>query len=88
MRGEARKALARETRGGVARNGRRDELDLAPRKENGERNGKLRGVHEDKSADAEVGRDCRRVDALAGDHGGGMGVGAQCRAQERHYLLV
>ena len=40
-----------------------------------ERNGKLRGVHEDKSADAEVGRDCRRVDALAGDHSGGMGVG-------------
>ena len=64
------------------------ELDLAPRKENGERNGKLRGVHEDKSADAEVGRDCRRVDALAGDHGSGMGVGAQCRAQERHCLLV
>ena len=53
------------------------ELDLAPRKENGEQNGKLRGVHEDKSADAEVGRDCRRVDALAGDHSGGMGVGAQ-----------
>ena len=24
---------------------------------------------------AEVGRDCRRVDALAGDHSGGMGVG-------------
>ena len=46
------------------------------------------GVHEDKSADAEVGRDCRRVDALAGDHGGGMGVGAQCRAQEGHCLLV
>ena len=51
------------------------ELDLAPRKENGERNGKLRGVHEDKSADAEVGRDCRRVDVLAGDHSGGMGIG-------------
>ena len=49
------------------------ELDLAPRKENGERNGKLRGVHEDKSADAEVGRDCRRVDELAGGHSGGMG---------------
>ena len=40
-----------------------------------ERNGKLRGVHEDKSTDAEVERDCRRVDALAGDHNGGMGVG-------------
>ena len=37
---------------------------------------------------AEVGRDCRRVDALAGDHSGGMGVGAQYRAQERHCLLV
>ena len=37
---------------------------------------------------AEVGRDCRRVDALAGDHSGGMGVGAQYRAHERHCLLV
>ena len=62
----------------------------APRKEKGGtgRDRKLRGVREDKSADAEVGRDCRRVDALAGDHSGGMGVGAQYRAQERHCLLV
>ena len=37
---------------------------------------------------SEVGRDCRRVDVLAGDHSGGMGVGAQYRAQERHCLLV
>ena len=26
---------------------------------------------------AGVGRDCRRMDVLAGDHSGGMGVGAQ-----------
>ena len=49
----------------------------APRKEKGGtgRDRNLRGVHEDKGADAEVRRDCRRVDALAGDHSGGMGVG-------------
>ena len=35
--------------------------------------GKLRGVHERRRAAS--GRDCRRVDELAGDHSGGMGVG-------------
>ena len=42
-----------------------------------ERNGKLRGVHEDKSADAEVGRDCRRVEAAPTSTVAGM-------AGERH----
>ena len=37
----------------------------APRKEKGktERDRNLRGIREDKGADAEVGRDCRRVEA-------------------------
>ena len=37
----------------------------APRKEKGNtgRNRNLRGIREDKGADAEVGRDCRRVEA-------------------------
>ena len=50
------------------------------------RHGKLRGVRERRRAVS--GRDCRRVDALAGDHSGGMGVGAQYRAQEGHCLFV
>ena len=50
------------------------------------RHGKLRGVRGRRRAVS--GRDCRRVDALAGDHSGGMGVGAQYRAQEGHCLLV
>ena len=51
----------------------------APRKEKGGtgRDRKLRGVREDKSADAEVGRDCRRVEAAPTSTVAGM-------AGERH----
>ena len=70
--------------------------DANARKEKGEAKpetapGRFEGVRasaKKRRSDVEVGRDCRRVDALAGDHGGGMGVGAQCRAQEGHCLLV
>ena len=73
--------------GGAARNGRCDErrrlrsvllAPVRPSSEEGEgRNGTgsfgasawLRAA-----LNAEVGRDCRRMDALAGDHSGGMGV--------------
>ena len=51
----------------------------APRKEKGGtgRDRKLRGVREDKSADDEVGRDCRRVEAAPTSTVAGM-------AGERH----
>ena len=63
------------------RNGQRDELcslcsaRRALRKEKGGLgwDGNLQGVHERRRAAS--GRDCRRVDELAGDHSGGMGVG-------------
>ena len=64
------------------------ELDLAPRKENGERNGKLRGVHEDKSADAEVGHDCRRVERRRRAQSPVWPASAQCRAVDTLFLRL
>ena len=58
---------------------------LRRRKEDGDGTRSFEVVREVKSG---AQRDGLRVDALAGDHGGGMGVGAQCRAQEGHCLLV
>ena len=71
-------------------------LDLAPREpEDGDGRGGRDGAGSFEvpawlraALNAEVGHDYRCMDALAGDHSGGMGVGAQYRAQERHCLLV
>ena len=68
--------MARATSGGGFARFCSLELDLAPReRKEGEKDGpdgKLRGQRKVKSG---VGHDCRRADALAGDHSGGMGVG-------------
>ena len=72
-------------RGGVARNGRwnvdgelcslRFAVLRGRRREEWDRRGSFEASARIRAAlNAEVGRDCRRVDALAGDHSGGMGV--------------
>ena len=71
---------------------RRLELVFALReREEGEgsrRDGKLRGVPEDKSADAEVGRDCRRMEAAPTSTVAGMAGELHSAEQEIHCFFV
>ena len=68
--------MARATSGGGFARFCSLELDLAPReRKKGEKDGPDGSFEGSARGRAASGRDCRRVDALAGDHSGGMGVG-------------
>ena len=62
----------------------------APRKEKGNtgRDRNLRGVREDKGADAEVGRDGRRVEAAPTSTSAGMAGEPHSAEQEMHCFFV
>ena len=62
----------------------------APRKEKGNtgRDRNLRGVREDKGADAEVGRDCRRVERRRRAQAPVWPASAQCRAVDTLFLRL
>ena len=82
-------------RGGAAKlgqwnvNGELCSLPLAaPRKEKGKTEREASGVHEGKGADAEVGRDCRRVEAAPTSTVAGMASELHSAEQEIHCFLV